>query len=111
MIRAIDIKKWGKLLIMLAAAVFLLSACSDKTTQAVKGTEAEEAIEQSRAECWQKAVLEPVYKTIGKVVMGMYEQLSRVSQPDYDCFCRLDGSAYHEIRQFGHGRQPGRSLE
>lgn len=61
---------------MLAAAVFLLSACSDKTTQAVKGTEAEEAIEQSRAECWQKAVLEPVYKTIGKVVMGMYEQLS-----------------------------------
>ena len=76
MIRAIDIKKWGKLLIMLAAAVFLLSACSDKTTQAVTGTEAEEAIEQSRAECWQKAVLEPVYKTIGKVVMGMYEQLS-----------------------------------
>lgn len=58
MIRAIDIKKWGKLLIMLAAAVFLLSACSDKTTQAVKGTEAEEAIEQSRAECWQKAVLD-----------------------------------------------------
>ena len=69
--KKLDIYKLGRLLMILLAAVFLLSACSNQSIQATSPAEAQSAEElQSAGEsCWQGKVLKTIYNTIGILIM------------------------------------------
>ena len=80
--RKTDIFKLGKLLMILLAAVFLLSACStDGDIQAISPEESENAEELASAgeSCWQGKVLKTIYNTIGILIMDQLAKLSEGS--------------------------------
>ncbi|MBE6459127.1 MAG: hypothetical protein E7010_04915 [Alphaproteobacteria bacterium] len=76
--KKLDIYKLGRLLMILLAAVFLLSACSNSSIQATSPAEAQSAEElQSAGEsCWQGKVLKTIYNTIGILIMSQFEKLT-----------------------------------
>lgn len=76
--KKLDIYKLGRLLMILLAAVFLLSACSNQSIQATSPAEAQSAEElQSAGEsCWQGKVLKTIYNTIGILIMSQFEKLT-----------------------------------
>lgn len=71
-----NILKNGKLLMILLAALFVLSACSEDNTHALSTTDAVTAADEARSNCWQQDVLKQIYEVIGSTVMKMYDQLS-----------------------------------
>ncbi|MBQ8630540.1 MAG: hypothetical protein IJ479_02350 [Alphaproteobacteria bacterium] len=77
----VDIYRIGKLLMILLAAVFLLSACSSIAIQATDPTSAENAEENNTqdADCWQGRVLKTIYNTIGILIMSQFEKLTQGS--------------------------------
>ena len=79
--KKLDIYQLGKLLIIILAAVFLLSACSGYSTQAVSPSDAQNAEElKSLGEsCWQGRVLKTIYNTIGILIMNQFEKLTEGS--------------------------------
>ena len=79
--RKVDIYRIGKLLIIILAAVFLLSACSTVAIQATDPASAESAEENvsQEADCWQGKVLKTIYNTIGILIMSQFEKLSQGS--------------------------------
>lgn len=79
--RKVDIYRIGKLLIIILAAVFLLSACSTVAIQATDPASAESAEENmsQEADCWQGKVLKTIYNTIGILIMSQFEKLTQGS--------------------------------
>ncbi len=79
--KKLDIYQLGKLLIIILAAVFLLSACSTAATSAASPEEVQDAKElQSLGEsCWQGRVLKTIYNTIGILIMNQFEKLTEGS--------------------------------
>ncbi len=79
--KKLGIYRLGKLLIIILAAVFLLSACSGYSTQAVNPSDAQNAEElKSLGEsCWQGRVLKTIYNTIGILIMNQFEKLTEGS--------------------------------
>ena len=86
MIRAIDIRNIGKLLIILLAAMILLSGCSDETngsfdndnaqTSQTPAEAAENGDPAQALDCWQGSVLNTLYDVIGGTIMTQYDKLS-----------------------------------
>lgn len=86
MIKALNIRNIGKLLVMLLAAVMFLSACSEKTNDAfdygnaktsMTPAEAAEKGDPAQAlDCWQGDVLNTLYDVIGGTIMKQYDKLS-----------------------------------
>lgn len=71
MLKNVDMKKIFKIVLMIAAVLFMLTACGgDSATSGTKKEPADLAEEQR--ECWQKSVLDLLYDTMGEVAMGMY---------------------------------------
>lgn len=75
-----DIKRIGKLLIVLFAATLLLSGCTDlndsvRAINSSKVTEATQA-DPPQIKCWQGDVLNQIYDVIGGTIMVQYEKLS-----------------------------------
>lgn len=81
MSKKLDIYHIGKLLIILLAALFLLSACSNTDTQATSAAEASDADELKSAgeSCWQGSVLKTIYNTIGILIMKQFDALTQGS--------------------------------
>ncbi len=77
----VDIYRIGKLLMIILAAVFLLSACSTYSIQATDATSAENAEENNPqdADCWQGKILKTIYNTIGILIMSQFEKLTQGS--------------------------------
>ncbi|MBE6448823.1 MAG: hypothetical protein E7018_05970 [Alphaproteobacteria bacterium] len=80
-----DIKKIGKAVIILLAAMFVLVGCSDEhkdnpATKAIASKDAAtQAVEADPAlgeQCWQGRVLNLLYTVIGTTVMKQYDKLS-----------------------------------
>lgn len=79
--KRLDIYKLGKLLIIILAAVFLLSACSNQNNRALESSSASNAEELQTAgeSCWQGKVLKTIYNTIGILIMNQFEKLTEGS--------------------------------
>ena len=86
MARAFNIKNFLKLLMVLLAAVVLLSGCSEKVKGAFDQGESSSAISPTQAaesgdpaqgiDCWQGHVLTILYDVIGQTIMRQYDKLS-----------------------------------
>ncbi len=80
--KAIDIKGIGRLLIMLLAAVMMLSACSkDKAAENIRAINSAQVVQATEADppeikCWQGDVLNILYDVIGSTIMKQYDKLS-----------------------------------
>ena len=89
MTKTFDIKNFLRLLMILLAAVVLLSGCSDEVNGAFDqgngGTEtnpkdaAQTGDPAQELDCWQGHVLDIIYKVIGETIMTQYNELSKGS--------------------------------
>lgn len=71
MLKNVDIKKILKIVLMITAVLFMLTACGDDSAN--EGTtKTPEQLSEEQRECWQKDVLNLLYDTMGSVAMGMY---------------------------------------
>lgn len=86
MARVFDIRDLLKLLMIVLAAVMLLSGCSDKVKGAFDQGESSSAISPTQAadtgdpaqgiDCWQGHILNILYDVIGQTIMTQYDNLS-----------------------------------
>ena len=93
MIKFLDIRPLWRLLTIVLAALFLLSACSDDADSKKNGpfntgksgeiaaTNAEEAskADEAKEDCWQGKVLKQVYDVVGKLILVQYNNLTKGS--------------------------------
>ena len=81
MIKNINITRFLKLLLIIPT-VLLLFACSSKDDNSTifgekNGAQNSQQEEVRQRECWQQAVVNVLYDTVGRVAMGMYNTLSQ----------------------------------
>lgn len=81
MIKALDITKAMKMLIIILSAIFLLTACNpnnqNEDTAALKaGTELQDETDKAHNECWQAKILELLYDALGTASTGMYKKIT-----------------------------------
>ncbi len=82
MTKSMNIGRFIKALMLVLAAVFLLSACDvekDRTafpTSNLQGKEVNPQILQEQRSCWQSGILDTLYDGMGKVAFNMYSQLT-----------------------------------
>ncbi len=80
--KAFDIAKWGKVLIIVLSALFLLSACSENTnvlsyqSPTRISDDDQSATQPVFDSCFYNGILSSVYNIIGPIVMQMYAKLS-----------------------------------
>lgn len=86
--KASNISKTIKLLMIILAACFLLTACNGTETdgsnqgqgeaQTPLGASGEDAgtLAKNQRQCWQSGILELLYKQMGLISFGMYEQIT-----------------------------------
>ncbi len=93
MTKVIDIKRLGRLFVMLLAALFILSACTDNNDAKKNGpfntgeqgeVAGDKAVKASKADsvtdnCWQGKVLQKIYNVAGTVIIAQYENLTKGS--------------------------------
>lgn len=85
MSKALDIKRIGGMLLILLAALFLLSACSndpdEQQNRAISGAQATTAAnaDAPKIDCWQGDVLNTIYDVIGATIMKQYDNLCKGS--------------------------------
>ncbi|MBE6452220.1 MAG: hypothetical protein E7012_01865 [Alphaproteobacteria bacterium] len=89
----INIKTFGRLMLIALVSVFLLSACGEDAefqknsaynTETANGTAADAAEEASqkdtaKVDCWQGKVLDDIYNVIGSLIMVQYANITKGS--------------------------------
>ena len=76
----INITSAKRLVLMLLAVVFMLSACSNKETKPVddaQGNPSSISEEHKSAGCWQAGILNVLYDSIGMTVMKMFDKMTK----------------------------------
>lgn len=87
MLKAINILKLSKMLLMLLAVVFMLSACNandnDNTDQGPLNTGEtgqtaadDETLSQQNRSCWQSQIVDVLYSQMGSVTFTVYRQIT-----------------------------------
>ena len=85
MSKVLNIKRIGGMLLVLLAAMFLLSACSDapeaQNTRAIDSAQVADAAnaDAPKVDCWQGDVLNTIYDVIGGTIMKQYDKLCKGS--------------------------------
>lgn len=69
-----NIWKMLRVLVVLLPVILALASCS-KDGAVIQNDNPEDEAEQMRG-CWQEAVLEDLYKTMGETAMGMYQKIT-----------------------------------